>query len=197
MFCALCLCARLFYFAIDSHMVRGSKLNLQTNKNHTEEPNVENFSINPIGKINVNDDGTFVEVDKKYLAAMQALDGFSHFNIIWWFSDYDNEEMRNIFEMPQPYKNSPEIMGVFATRSPVRPNPIALTTVQVISIDCEKGTIHIADIDANDGTPVLDIKPYTPSIDRVETPGVPEWCCHWPKSLEQSKNFDWGKEFNF
>jgi len=158
---------------------------------------MENLNLNPIGKINVNDEGIFVTVDKKYLPAMQALDGFSHLNIIWWFSDYDNEEMRNIFEMPQPYKKSPEVMGIFATRSPIRPNPIALSVAQVISIDYEKGIVQITDIDANDGTPVLDIKPYTPSVDRVETPGVPEWCCHRPKSLEQSESFDWENEFNF
>jgi tRNA (Thr-GGU) A37 N-methylase len=88
-------------------------------------------------------------------------------------------------------------MGIFATRSPVRPNPIALTAVQAIEIDYEKGVIHIAWIDANDGSPVLDIKPYTPSLDRIEAPGVPEWCSHWPKSVEESGHFDWENEFIF
>jgi len=178
-------------------MMVGFKLNLQASKNHMEESKMDNFSVNPVGKINVNDEGMFIEVDNKYLPAMQALDGFSHLNIIWWFSDYDNEDMRDILESPKPYKKSPEVMGIFATRSPIRPNPIALSAVQVISIDHEKGMIQIAYIDANDGTPVLDIKPYTPSLDKVETPGVPEWCCHWPKSLEQSEAFDWENEFNF
>lgn len=45
--------------------------------------------------------------------------------------------------------------------------------------------------------PVLDIKPYTPSLDRVETPNVPEWCSEWPKSTEESGNFDWESVFNF
>jgi tRNA (Thr-GGU) A37 N-methylase len=105
--------------------------------------------------------------------------------------------MRNILEGPKPYKKSPAAMGIFATRSPVRPNLIALTAVQVISIDYEKGNIEVAYIDANDGTPVLDIKPYTPSLDRVEKPSVPKWCGHWPMSLEQSEDFDWENEMNF
>lgn len=88
-------------------------------------------------------------------------------------------------------------MGIFATRSPVRPNPVALTAVQVIRIDHKEGIIQIAWIDANDGTPVIDIKPYTPSADRIETPGVPEWCSHWPKSSEQSEYFNWENEFKF
>ena len=158
---------------------------------------MQNFQVTPIGKINVNKDGMFINLEKKYIPALQALEGFSHLSVIWWFSDFDNDEMRNILETPQPYKKSPAVMGIFATRSPVRPNPIALTTAQIIRIDYEKGIIHLAYIDANDGSPVLDIKPYTPSLDRVERPGVPEWCRHWPKSLEESGNFDWENEFNF
>lgn len=155
------------------------------------------FQVHPIGKISVNEGGMFIELEPKYIPALQALDGFSHLNVVWWFSDFDNEEARNILETPQPYKKAPAVMGIFATRSPVRPNPVALTAVKIIHIDYEKGVIQIAYIDANDGTPVLDIKPYTPSLDRVEAPGVPEWCSHWPASLEQSGDFDWESEFNF
>jgi len=158
---------------------------------------MQNYQVTPIGKINVNEKGMFIELEPKFIPALQVLDGFSHLSVIWWFSDFDNAEMRNILETPQPYKNAPAVMGIFATRSPVRPNPIALTAVQVVQIDHKKGIIQIAWIDANDGTPVIDIKPYTPSSDRIETPGVPEWCSHWPKSLEQSEGFDWGNEFNF
>jgi len=155
------------------------------------------FEIGSIGKINVNEKGMSIELEQKYVPALKALDGFSHLNILWWFSDFDSPEMRNILEAPKPYKKSPDVMGIFATRSPVRPNLIALSTVQVISIDYEKGIIGIAYIDANDGTPLLDIKPYTPSLDRVEKPVVPTWCKHWPMSLEQSGHFDWENEFNF
>jgi tRNA-Thr(GGU) m(6)t(6)A37 methyltransferase TsaA len=158
---------------------------------------MQNFQVNPIGKISISTRGMFIELESKYIPALQGLDGFSHLNVIWWFSKFDNEEARNILETPQPYKKAPEVMGIFATRSPVRPNPIALTTVQVIAVDYEQGIIQIAYIDADDGTPVLDIKPYTPSLDRVETPGVPGWCTHWPASLELSGSFDWGNEFNF
>ena len=55
----------------------------------------------------------------------------------------------------------------------------------------------LAYIDAENGTPVLDVKPYTPSLDRVERPDVPGWCAHWPKSAEASGDFDWEKVFNF
>ena len=158
---------------------------------------MQTFQVKPIGKIKVNEEGMFIEVDKQYVPALKALDGFSHLNIIWWFSDFDTEEMRAVLEAPKPYKKSPDTMGIFATRSPVRPNPIALSTVQVISVDHKRGIIQIPYIDANDGSPLLDIKPYTPSLDRIEKPAVPDWCKHWPPSVEKSASFDWSKEFNF
>lgn len=155
------------------------------------------YQLRPIGHIQNDGQGAFIHLEKTYIPALQALDGFSHLNLLWWFSDFDSEEARSVLEVPQPYKKAPEVMGIFATRSPVRPNPLALTVVQVLGIDHEEGAIEIAYTDANDGTPLLDIKPYTPSLDRVETPGVPEWCRHWPKSVEASGSFDWENEFNF
>lgn len=158
---------------------------------------MDDLKVYPIGKIRNNENGTAIEIDKKYVPALQALDGFSHINVIWWFSDFDKEELRTVLDTRQPYKKAPESMGIFATRSPIRPNPIALTAVEVIHIDYENGILQIAYIDANDNTPVLDIKPYTPSLDRVESPCVPDWCSHWPKSLEESGKFAWENEFNF
>lgn len=153
------------------------------------------FLVKPIGKINIEKAGMSIELEAKYVNALKYLDGFSHLNIVWWFSDFDNGKARNTLEVSRPYKKAQAVMGVFATRSPIRPNPIALTTVKVSHIDYEKGIIQIEYIDANDGTPILDIKPYTPSLDRVENPSVPNWCSHWPKSLEEAENFDWEGEF--
>jgi tRNA-Thr(GGU) m(6)t(6)A37 methyltransferase TsaA len=162
-----------------------------------EDKHMSNYEVYPVGKIKHAQDGTFIEIEERYLPALKELNGFSHINVIWWFSEFDNKEMRNTFEVTKPYKKSPETMGIFATRSPIRPNPSALTAVEVISIDAQKGRILIAFIDANDDTPVLDIKPYTPSLDRIESPKVPDWCQQWPKSSEESASFAWEEEFNF
>ena len=155
------------------------------------------YNVNSIGIICNNETGTFMKLNAEFILALKAMDGFSHINVLWWFSDFDKEEYRSILEIEQPYKNAPEKMGIFATRSPIRPNPIALTTVEIIHVDYQNGIIQITFIDANDNTPILDIKPYTPSLDRVETPVVPIWCSHWPKSLEESGRFAWEQEFNF
>ncbi len=158
---------------------------------------MEQFIVNQIGKVKIDGEGMRIEVFSKYKAALKALDDFSHLNVFWWCNDFDNEQARNTLETESPYKGSPTVMGIFATRSPIRPNPIALTVAQVLHIDHDKGIIHIAYIDANDNTPVIDLKPYTPSLDRVDNPIVPKWCGHWPKSLEQSADFDWDSQFNF
>ena len=153
------------------------------------------FEVHSVGSIHSGKEGgTIIQVDENYIPALQALDGFSHLQIIWWFDGYDEDVYRTILKTKQPYKKAPEEMGIFATRSPIRPNPIALTAVEKLHIDYEKGVVQI---DANDGSPVLDIKPYTPSLDRIEAPEVPAWCAHWPKSLEASGSFAWEKEFNF
>lgn len=158
---------------------------------------MSDFSVRPIGKISIGQEGMFVKLAPQYIPALKALDGFSYINVLWWFSKFDNDEARSVLDTPKPYKTSPETVGIFATRSPVRPNPIALSAAQVLEIDHENGIIRIAYIDADDNTPVLDIKPYTPSLDRVEIPEVPDWCSHWPTNVETSGDFDWENEFNF
>ncbi len=158
---------------------------------------MEKFTVHPIGKLQLKEGNTYVVVDKNYIPALNGLDNFSHINIFWWFDDNDSEDERETLETYSPYKGSPNTLGIFATRSPFRPNLIALTTVKIINIDYEKGIIQINYIDANNNTPILDIKPYTPSFDRVENPDVPSWCNTWPKSLEESANFDWESVFNF
>lgn len=158
---------------------------------------MKTFELHPIGSIHSNDERMYISLEREFIPALAALDGFSHINVIWWFDKFDSNEARAVLEAQQPYKNAPEVMGIFATRSPVRPNPIALTASEVIDIDYEKGIIRLGYIDADDDTPVLDIKPYTPSLDRVESPLVPNWCAHWPRSIEQSADFEWEKEFNF
>lgn len=156
-----------------------------------------NYQIYPVGRVRSSEEGTWIEIDEKYIPALEGLEGFSHINVLWWCNEFDDEQSRSVLQAEQPYKGAPGVMGIFATRSPLRPNPVALTTAEIISADYEKGVIQIAFIDAFDNTPVLDIKPYTPSFDRIENPGVPAWCSNWPKSSEESADFAWDEVFNF
>jgi tRNA-Thr(GGU) m(6)t(6)A37 methyltransferase TsaA len=124
------------------------------------------------------------------------LAGFSHLQIVWWAHLADSTQDRDTLIVEKPFKKGPEQLGLFSTRAPARPNPIMISTVQVRDIDSEKGFIQVPVIDAVDGTPVLDIKPYFP-MERVKDPQVPAWCRHWPRWQEETMTFDWRDEINF
>ncbi|MCB5954508.1 TrmO family methyltransferase domain-containing protein [Enterococcus sp. CWB-B31] len=155
------------------------------------------FTVQAIGHIENNEKSSFIQLLPKYTEALEGLEGFSHLKVIYWLDKMDQPEMREIFQVASPYKQAPDILGIFATRSPIRPNPLAVSTSGVIHLDKENGRIQLDYIDAENNSPLLDIKPYTPSEDRVETPLVPEWSAHWPKNVETSGDFDWENEFNF
>lgn len=155
------------------------------------------LKLNPIGTISCSLGDIRIVLDKNYAPALTGLEGFSHIQILWWFSQCNNDEGRRVLTVEKPYKSAPDVLGTFATRSPQRPNPIALDCAQVTYIDWENAVIGLAWIEAFDGSPVLDIKPYTPNLDRVENPAVPIWCSHWPKCCEDSGNFDWEAEMSF
>ncbi len=155
------------------------------------------FTVRQIGIVHSEGEEFSLEIAPEYRQAMIGLEGFDWIQVIWWFDGCDNARSRGKMTEQKPYKNGPETLGVFATRAPERPNPIAVSPSCVTRVDREKGVIHLAWIDARDGTPVLDIKPYVPAVDRVEAPVTPAWCAHWPKNVESSGEFDWSAEFNF
>ncbi|HHL2826698.1 TPA: TrmO family methyltransferase [Citrobacter murliniae] len=154
-----------------------------------------NLRLDTIGVINIENGTVELVLEHKYIPALVGLDGFSHIQVLWWLSSCDNPMDRSKMTEHQPYKNGPDVLGTFATRSPYRPNPVALDCSQVTYIDHDKGVIGLAWLDAFNGSPILDIKPYIPGIDRVEIPNVPEWCRHWPHSYEESGDYDWENVF--
>lgn len=156
-----------------------------------------NYNLKPIGAFEAADDDILIRIFPQYRSAMTGLGDLSYLQVLWWFSQCDNEKSRGKRLERKPYRNGPDILGTFATRAPERPNPIALSTVFVLSVDMGNGIIRVPYADAFPGTPVLDIKPYIPSLDRVESVPMPQWCAHWPGSVEQSGDFDWASEFNF
>jgi tRNA-Thr(GGU) m(6)t(6)A37 methyltransferase TsaA len=153
------------------------------------------YAVNPVGRVVVGDAGFSIVIDEPYREALTGLDGFSHLNVLFWCHYLDSPEYRELVIADKPYKEGPDQIGIFATRSPARPNPIALTAVPVLGIDREAGVISIAYIDAETDTPVLDIKPYFPAVDRVRKTSVPAWCADWPAWYEDSATFDWGAVF--
>lgn len=94
--------------------------------------------------------------------ALRALEGFDYIWLIWEFSL--NGPSDNLTVRP-PRLGGNERVGVFASRSPFRPNPLGLSSVRIESIESEKGIIHVLGADLADGTPVYDIKPYVTYAD--------------------------------
>ena len=97
--------------------------------------------------------------------ALRGLEGFSHIWLIWQFSEAVREDWSPTVRPPRLGGNTR--MGVFATRSPFRPNALGLSCVRLLGIeDTEEGkTLRVAGADLMDGTPIFDIKPYIPYAD--------------------------------
>jgi len=155
------------------------------------------MELNEIGLIEETGDGFAVKLHAEYREGLTNIEGFSFLKILWWANQNETTESDDGLILKKPYNKGPDKMGVFATRSPVRPNSICETVIQVKDIDQEKGAILTYYIDAFPGTPVVDIKPYQPASEIVENAVVPSWCSHWPKNIEESAVFDWESEFNF
>ncbi|MHC4657094.1 MAG: tRNA (N6-threonylcarbamoyladenosine(37)-N6)-methyltransferase TrmO [Planctomycetota bacterium] len=116
----------------------------------------EYFKVYPIGKIEKKDGRTFIILDKEYEAGLKGLQKHSYVHVVYWFDRNDTPEKRAILQVhPRADKDNP-LTGVFATHSPFRPNLIAISKCDIISI--KENVIEIKDIDAFDGSPVLDLK---------------------------------------
>ena len=90
-----------------------------------------------IGVVKYTEKGCVIKIDASYIKGLKGLEGFGHVNVLWWFSECDDSKSRSVLELERPYRNAPEIVGVFASRSPQRPNPIALTASEVLDIPVE------------------------------------------------------------
>jgi tRNA (adenine37-N6)-methyltransferase len=109
-------------------------------------------------------------LDQELTEGLDNLDEFSHITIIYFIHKSHK---------PAPLKVHPKIrkeptpVGVFASRSPDRPNALGKTTVKLL--ERRKNVLKVQGLDAIDGTPVLDIKPYIPGMDSVPDAKVPRW----------------------
>ena len=106
------------------------------------------------------------EPEYRQVEALRGLEGFSHIWLLWDFSEAHREDWSPTVRPPRLGGN--KRMGVFATRSPFRPNPIGLSSVRITRIDLHTAdgpVIYVAGADLMNGTPILDIKPYLPFTD--------------------------------
>ena len=103
---------------------------------------------------------------------LKGLDRFSHLVVIFFMHLYSFDPAADLVRRPQERADMP-VVGIFAQRAKHRPNPIGITAVELIEV-CEP-VLVVKGLDAIDGTPVLDIKPYVPAFDSRPAAVVPMW----------------------
>ncbi len=153
------------------------------------------FKLRKIGSVKIKDEQYSVHLLNEYLPGLKHIEGFSHLQIIWWAHLSDEPEIRSKTVAKNLFRCAPDEVGVFASRTTERPNPVIISTVKVEAIDPEKGIITIPFIDAENCTPVLDIKPYFP-MERIRESKTPEWYNHWPQWAEDAHRFNWKNEIS-
>ena len=140
---------------------------------HIESPYLEKFGVpRQSGRVNIPSKVVF-EPAYRSPEALRGLSDFSHIWLIWVFSEVRRDHFSPTVRPPRLGGNIR--LGVFATRSPFRPNPIGLSCVKLLGIseEGEKGAVLLVEgADLMNGTPILDIKPYLPYADiRMEATG--------------------------
>ncbi|MFN3527581.1 MAG: tRNA (N6-threonylcarbamoyladenosine(37)-N6)-methyltransferase TrmO [Candidatus Altarchaeaceae archaeon] len=118
-----------------------------------------------------------IEILKEYEEGLDKIDGFSHLIVIFYFHKLREDQLNVLKVKPKRYRkfnNELPLIGVFSCDSPSRPNPIGLSVVEFIKR--EGRNLYVKGLEAFNGTPILDIKPYTPdrSINKEEIK-VPDW----------------------
>ena len=105
--------------------------------------------------------GATVEIDPLFRPGLDGIEAFSHVALLTWL---DRSPRDLIVQKP---RHAAQARGVFALRSPARPNPVGLHVVRLLAVDAASGLLRLEAIDVLDGTPVVDVKPYYASTDAI------------------------------
>jgi len=148
------------------------------------------YQLRPIGTVHASEAEQCysLHIDEAFRPALKQMDQFSHVLVFWWAHKMDTPELREVLTTELPYARGVQA-GVFACRAEYRPNPIAVTTVPLLDVDVEQGVVMLPWIDACDGTPVLDLKPYIPISDRIRDFYVADWLSDWPEWMEDAADY--------
>jgi tRNA-Thr(GGU) m(6)t(6)A37 methyltransferase TsaA len=114
--------------------------------------------------LNPDDVGT-IELDPRYVAALDGLDEFTHAWLVTWLAPLDQQPPEPALrQVPFLLRRRPRELGILATRGPRRPNPIGLSLVRLLAVDTTE--IRFAGVDMLDGTPLIDLKPFVARFDQ-------------------------------
>jgi len=134
---------------------------------------INSICMNPVGVVKKQGSLAWLEIYPEYAPALTGLQEFSHLWVFYWFHGNDNPEERRTLQVHPRRDPANPLTGVFACRAPVRPNLIGFTACRIIKV--EGKVVEVADLDAQDGSPILDLKPYIPGGDAIPEAVTPEW----------------------
>ncbi len=133
----------------------------------------ESFQLVTVGRVRKAAGATRIEIAERYAPALAGLADFSHILVFTWLDRNDRPETRGTLQVHPRGNPANPLTGVFATRSPVRPNLIGLSACRILAV---RGCLIAVDrIDVFDGTPVVDIKPCLGRGEAVADLKVPAW----------------------
>ena len=113
-----------------------------------------------------------IHLGKHYLPGLKGLEDFSHIIVVFYLDRATFIPSEHLLRHPRGQKEQPKI-GVFAQRTKYRPNPIGISSVELLSV--ESNVVTVKGLDAMDDTPLLDLKPYMPIFDKIDDARLPEW----------------------
>ncbi len=131
------------------------------------------IALDPVGRVEHSDGKIFIAVMPAYTAALEGIEDFSHIWVIYWFHGNDNPEKRRTLKVHPRSNPANPLTGVFATRSPARPNLVGMQACRLVRRDGNR--LEVEGLDAWEGSPVLDIKPYLPQLDSHPHAAMPKW----------------------
>ena len=141
---------------------------------------IKEGEIRFIGVVEEDGELSKVRIFPEFCLGLQRLNDFSHIIILYWFHLRDNEtERRTLRVVPRRHPEAPQV-GVFASRSPSRPNPVGLCVTELVKI--EECALTVKGLDALQNSPIIDIKPYIPRADSISKARVPEWTSGGPRT---------------
>lgn len=106
-----------------------------------------------------------IRVFPEYCSCLRGIEAFSHLIILYWMHNRDTEEARKALLVYPKRHSTRTLTGVFACRSPSRPNPIGLCAVELTNID--RCVLTVKGLDASADSPIIDVKPYDPNTDSI------------------------------
>ena len=142
---------------------------------------MEEIIMHPIGfvknevstrkDVSWGEDTSVIQLEEEYRSGLSGLEDFSHAIILFYLDKANYVKEKHLQRRPQNREDMP-LVGIFSQRGKDRPNQIGMTSVRILSVS--ENSLTVQGLDAIDGTPVLDIKPYYPVYDRKDAE-VPEW----------------------